>query len=124
DQYRPLVVLERAGQDLRSTRCGTVDQYGDRRDQVGIAAGPQDDRGTALALVGDHRRPGRQEGGGRLDRLVEQASGVVPDVEYDTGDVLGPQRSQPVAYLKADAAGERADGDPAHACRELVDRHV
>ncbi len=105
DEHRALVVLQGAGQDLRGARRRTVDEHGHRRHQVGVAAGPEHDRGAALAVVRDHRRAGGQQRRGRLDRLVEKPARVVAQVENDAGDVLGAQLGQTVAHLAARPRG-------------------
>ena len=89
DDHRAVVVLQRAGEDLRRRRAELIDQHDDRTVEVGrrllvvaedlllAAAVPDlDDRALIDQLAGD------------LDGVAEQATAVAADVEHDAGDLL------------------------------------
>ena len=140
--HRALVVLQRAGDDLGSRSRAAVDQHYHRdlqgvdrqvADEVVLAAAQiilrVDDElvfGVRDAAIGGgYQRPSGQEGGGNTDCRVEQAAGVVTQVEDEPleragliqiGQMLDDRRSRvflegsdaQVAVLVVDTLGFHA----------------
>ena len=131
------MILERAADDLRRAGAVAVDED-DERD-LGVGAG----LGGEVVLVGvrhpaarvhDHRAL-REEAVGHLDRLVQRAAGIVPEVEHQP---LHPLRAELVErhaeivvgvlgeLLRADVAGLRVHHERGRdrRDRDLVARHL
>src|SRR5207302_7645884 len=108
---RATAVLQRRRDDLRRARRTAADEY-DERDARVAGTDRIQDLGCVPALLVRHHRAAAHERRRRLDRLVEQAAGIVAQVEHDAAHV--PRLGRP--YLRSrpptDTTRERRDAQP------------
>src|SRR3954453_21243950 len=80
--------LQRRGHDLCRAGRATVDK--DNQGDPGVAVPERVEHarhGTTLVVA--HDRPAVEERRGGLDSLVDETTGIVPEVEDETSDVVG-----------------------------------
>ena len=108
DHHRAVVVLERAGDDLRGAGGALVDQHDDRQVGPRLARVVEEllGRAAGAAAGGDDLLLGIEEEVGDLDALVEQAARVVPQVE--------DERLHPLLLHRGDFLPQLAGGGLAH----------